>query len=558
MAKTSYYNYIKLYWQKIESGEILVSDKVHRVMAQLIDLQNGSDKRYHFDPILANRAIIFIQDFCKQYKGKIGAPIKLELFQKAIIQAIYGFVDRKGNRKFQEILVIEGRKNGKSTLLSGLGLYQLTCDHEGGPEIDCVSTKKDAAKIVYNSAKNMVRQSPYLSKHVKSRKSDMYCDFNFGVFQALSSDSNTMDGMEPSAVILDECHAIKDSNLFDVMKQALGSEARQQPLFFIITTSGFIREGLYDELYERAENVLNGIIEDEHFLPFIYELDSIDEWDKEECWIKANPGLGTIKSISKLRDGVQRAKETPRYKSTILTKDFNLKNIDHSSWLTWEQIDNPATFDMELIRNTYGIGGCDLSSVQDLTCASILIRRRDDEQLYLLQHYFLPEARIQELEATGSKEAPYKKWSERGLMTICDGEMVKYSDVTAWFKYMKDEYQIDLWRVGYDRAMANYWVEEMSYQFGQSVMEAVPQGAKTWTIPMKEMGAVLAEHKINYNNNPIFKWCLTNTAVKTVGSLESIEPVKMQRRRRIDGMVSALNAYVIYVKYKNDYVNVVG
>ncbi len=552
------YNYISQYWKKIQSGEITVSHKVYQTMTELIDIQNGKYKKYHFDPILANRPIVFIETFCKQSKGKdIGKPLKLELFQKVIIQALYGIVDKNGIRKYQECLIIMGRKNGKSTLLSGLGNYGLLGDKEGGPEIDCVSTKKDAAKIVFNEAKNMVKQSPYLRKYIKSRKSDLYSEFNFGTYRPLSSDADTLDGLNPSMVILDECHAIKDRNLYDVMKQALSAESREQPLFLTITTSGFIREGIYDELYDYAEQVLNGEVEDEHFLSFVYELDDVTEWLKEDCWIKANPGLGTIKSIGKLREAVARAIVQPNYRKTVHTKDFNLKNISAANWLNWQEIENPATFDMELIRNTYAIAGCDLSAVKDLTCATLLIRRRDDETIYVLQHYFLPEARIEELDAKSSKEAPYRKWEERGLMTFCKGEMVQYSDVTAWFVEMKEKYQIDIWRCGYDRAMANYWVEEMKNNFGD-VMESVAQGAKTWTVPMKEMGAQLAENKINYNNNPILKWCLSNTGVKSIGSLESIEPVKLQRKRRIDGTVSLLNAYVIYVKYRQDYLNMVG
>ena len=551
------YNYILQYWKKIQSGEIKVSHKVYQTMEELIDIQNGKNKKYHFDAVLANRPILFIETFCRQSKGKhAGKPLKLELYEKVMIQAIFGIVDKHGLRKYQEVLIIMGRKNGKSTLLSGLGNYGLLGDKEGGPEIDCVSTKKDAAKIVFNEAKKMVKQSPYLRKYITSRKSDLYCEKNFGTYQPLSSDSDTLDGLNPSMVIMDECHAIKDRNLYDVMKQALSAESREQPLFITITTSGFIREGIYDELYDYAEQVLNGQIKDEQFLSFIYELDSKEEWLKEDCWIKANPGLGPVKSITKLRASVQRAIVQPKYRRTVWTKDFNLKNISADNWLKWEEIENPATFDMEKVRNTYAIGGCDLSSVKDLTAATLLIRARDDDTIYVLQHYFLPEARIEELDAKSSKEAPYEKWEERGLMTFCKGEMVQYSDVTAWFVKMREEYQIDIWRCGYDRAMANYWVEEMKYQFGD-VMEAVAQGSKTWTVPMKEMGAMLAEHKINYNNNPILKWCLTNTAVKTLGSLESIEPVKITRKRRIDGTVSLLNAYVIYVKYRQDYLNMV-
>lgn len=558
MLQLKKYNYIAQYWRKIESGEILVSNKVYRTMKMLIDIQNGKDKRYHFDVELANKPILFIETFCRQSKGKhAGKPLKLELYEKVIIQAVYGIVDKNGIRRFNELFIKMARKNGKSTLLSALGNYGMLGDKEGGPEVDCVSTKKDAAKIVFNEAKNMVKQSPYLRKYIRLRKSDMYCDYNFGVYQPLSSDSDTLDGLNPSMVILDECHAIKDRNLYDVMKQALSAESREQPLFVTISTDGFVREGIFDELCDYSEHVLSGEIQDDHFLSFIYELDSLEEWTDESKWIKANPGLGTVKSIAKLRQNVNRAIIELDYRPTVLTKDFNIRNVASQSWLKWEQIENTATFDMELLRDTYAIGGCDLSAVRDLTCATLLIRRRDDETIYLLQHYFIPEGKLEYSEVTSSKEAPYRKWEEQGLLTVCHGEMVKYSDVTAWYKKMKDEYQIDLWRMGYDRAMANYWVEEMQTVFGD-VMESVPQGSKTWTMPMKEMGSVLAAHGINYNNNPIFKWCLSNTAVKTVGTLESIEPVKIQRKRRIDGMVSALNAYVIYVKYRNDYLNLVG
>ena len=156
-----------------------------------------------------------------------------------------------------------------------------------------------------------------------------------------------------------------------------------------------------------------------------------------------------------------------------------------------------------------------------------------------------------------ASEAPYKVWAERGLMTLCEGNMVDYNDVTAWFARMRDEYQIDLWKLGYDRAMAGYWAEQMSNEFGSSVMEKVAQGPFTWSAPMKELGAMLSDHSINYGNNPILKWCLSNTGIKTTGSLDVIQPVKIQNKRRIDGLVSLLNAYVIYVKYREDYLGMV-
>ena len=556
MINYDHTNYILKYYNEIKNKKIVVSKKIEIIYKRLAaDVKNKKGK-YKFDIDRASRPIFFIESFCKQSKGETGKPIKLRLFQKAAIQAIFGFIDKNGVRRFNEVLWIMGRKNGKSVLLSAISLYMMIGDHEGGAEVDCVASKKDQAKIVFNESRNMVRQSPYLSKYIAKRKSDMYSDFNFGIFQPLSSDSNTLDGLNVHCGIIDELHSIKDSNIYDVVKQ--GMAARRQPILFTITTSGFNREGIYDNLYEYAEKIINKDVDDERFLPLIYELDSSAEWTDEKMWPKANPGLGTIKDKTFLRNMVHRAKTDARIKATVLTKDFNLKNVTSETWLTWEQLNCENTFEMEEVSNKYAIGGCDLSATTDLTAATLLIRKKDDETIYVLQHYFLPQSRIEFLEKTSSKEAPYQIWADRGLLTICNGNMVDYSDVTKWYKEMRDKYGIDIWRLGYDRALAGYWVDEMAGVFGQSVMEKVAQGPFTWTAPMKELGAKLSDKEINYNNNPMLKWCLSNTGVKVQGSVESIQPVKIQQNRRIDGMVSLLNAYVIYVKYRDDYLNMVG
>lgn len=556
MTKPRRINYILEYNRKIQSGKIHACSKIKQIYSQLSADCKAKGGIYHFDIDRAMRPIVFVESFCKQSKGNTGAPIKLEMFQKAGIQAIFGFVDENGNRRFNEVLWIMGRKNGKSVLTSALGLYMMIGDHEGGAEVDCVASKKDQARIVFNEARNMVAQSPWLAKYIRKRKTDMYSSFNFGVFQPLSSDSNTLDGLNPSCGVIDELHSIKDRNIYDVVK--LGMSARKQPLMIMITTSGFNREGIYDDMYSYAEKVLTGEVDNLRFLPLIYELDSSKEWTDPEQWIKANPGLGTIKSAKILAENVERAKVDSSFRPTVLTKDFNLKNVTANSWLTYDQLWNPAVYTMDQISNTYAIGGCDLSATTDLTCATLLIRKPNDEQIYVAQQYFLPEARVQMIEATSSKEAPYQKWAERGLLTICPGSMVDFHAVTLWYMKMRDEYGIDLWRLGYDRALAGYWAEDMATNFGQSVMERVAQGPFTWTGPMKELGAMLSDKQINYNANPMLAWCLSNTAVKATGSIESIQPVKIQQNRRIDGMVSLLNAYVIYCKYRDDYLNTVG
>lgn len=548
-------NYIIKYNDAIQSGKIVACEKVKRIYKRLAE-DCKTKGEYHFDIKLASRPIYFVETFCRQSKGDMGKPIKLELFQKAALQAIFGFVDDEGRRKYTEVLWIMGRKNGKSCLLSSVGLFLMIGDKEGGAEVDCVASKRDQAKIVFDEARNMVSQSPFLAKYIKKRRTDMYSPYNFGVFQPLSSDSNTLDGLNPHCGIIDELHSIKDRNIYDVVKQ--GMSARKQPLLFQITTSGMNRNTIYDSQYEYAEKVLAGDIKDEHFLALIYELDDSKEWTDPTKWVKANPGLGTIKEVKTLTENVEKAKNDLAFRPTVLTKDFNLKNVSADTWLTWEQLDNEETFEMDDVVNTYAIGGCDLSATLDLTCATLLVRKRGDEKLYVLQHYFLPQERVDKLEVTTTKEAPYKTWADRGLLTLCQGSMVNYSDVTAWFQKMRDEYRIDMWRCGYDRALAGYWAEEMRQVFGDSVMEKVAQGPFTWTAPMKELAAMLSDKMINYNNNPMLKWCLSNTGVKTTGTVESIQPVKIQKNRRIDGMVSLLNAYTIYVKYREDYLNLVG
>lgn len=548
-------NWINQYEKEIESGKTVVSEKVRRVFKQLSNDCKKSG-RYIFDLEQAMRPIEFIERFCRQSKGEwAGKPIKLMTWQKAILQATFGFYEKKdpSKRRYNELLLIVGRKNGKSELASGLALFGLL--DEAGSECYSLATKRDQARIVFNEARNMVMQSPELAKFIRKRKSDLYCQMNFGTFQPLASESNKLDGLNTSLAIIDELHAV-DGGLYDVIKQSM--TARKNPMLLEISTNGFTKAGcIYDSQYEYACGVLDGTINDEHFLPFIYELDDPAEWTDEKCWVKANPGIDVIKDRSKLRDNVNKAKADQRFKPTVLTKDFNLNANSSSAWLTYDQVHCEKKFKIEEIENTYAIGGADLSATTDLTAATLIIRKHGDEDLYVLQQYFLPRSRIEHIESTSSKEAPYQIWSDRGLLTICEGTMVNYSDVTDWFCKMRDEHHIDLWKLGYDRALAGYWADDMANNFGQSVMEKVAQGPFTWTAPMKELGAMLADKKINYNSNPILEWCLTNTGVKSAGTVESIQPIKIKQSMRIDGMVSLLNAYVIYCKYRDDYLNTI-
>jgi len=546
-------NYILEYWNKIQSGEIVACKRLIQQYQKLVDELNNPRDPWVFDIEKATRPIEFIETFCRHSKGKwIGQPMRLELFQKAKIQAVYGFVHKEtGLRRCREVVTLVGRKNGKSTEKAATGNYMFIGDGEGGAEVYSVATKKDQARIVWTEAHNMVVQSPALSKHVRKRKTDLYFPVTFSKFEPLASDSNSLDGLNTHYCIMDELHAIKDRNLYDVMKQSM--TAREQPLLDMITTAGFVRECIYDSIYDYACNVLDGIVEDERFLAFIYELDDRSEWTDYRMWEKANPGLGTIKDYNELAANVERAKNDPDFLPTVLTKDFNLRDTVAGTWLTFEQINNPETFNMDDIRDTYAVGGADLSSTTDLSCATLLIMKPGSDKKYCIQQYFLPAETLEQ--RVKEDKIPYNRWAERGLLTLCEGNKVNYSDVTAWFKKMYEKYGIiPLW-IGYDPWNSQYWVQEMK-DLNLNMIE-VRQGYKTLSQPMKELAADLMAKKINYNNNPILKWCLTNTNVKRDEN-DNIKPVKGQsQRQRIDGAVSLLIAYTVLFNNLQDYLNII-
>jgi len=542
-------NHILEYWKKIESGEIQACRRLKQQYQKIINEINHPRDPWIFDIDKANRPIEFIERFCKHSKGKwIGKGVTLELFQKAKMQAVYGFVHKDtGFRRAREVFTLVGRKNGKSTEKAATGLYMMVGDGEGGSEAYAIATKKDQARIVFSEAVNMVSQSPALSKHVKKRKTDIYFPVTFSKFEPLASDSNSLDGLNVHNGIMDELHAIKDRNLYDVVKQAMS--AREQPLLDMITTAGFVRECIFDSIYDYACKVLDGAIEDERFMSFIYELDERSEWTDFRMWEKANPGLGTIKSYEELAANVERAKNDPDFLPTVLTKDFNVRDTVAGTWLTFDAINNEETFDIEELHNTYAIGGVDLSATTDLTCATLVIMRPNDEKKYVIQQYFLPSELLEQ--RVIEDKIPYDKWRDRGLLTLSQGNKVNYSDVTDWFLRMLNDYHIHPLYIGYDPWNSSYWVDEMKSR-GFSMME-VRQGVKSMSQPMKELGADLMAKKINYNNNPILKWNLTNVSVKRDEN-DNIRPVKGQnQRQRIDGAVSLTIAYVVLFEKMSDY-----
>lgn len=549
------------YYLKIESGEEIVSEKVSRVYRHIVeDILLNPDSEWEYDEVEESIALDFIQEHCKHTVGSYaGQPFILELWQKAAVTATFGIVHKiDGTRKHQEVVLLVARKNGKSTFAAAIGLYLLIADAEMGPAVYAVATKRDQARIIWLEARRMVRRSKTLRKHAKTLTARIETPFNDGVFEPLGRDSDTLDGLNVHGATMDEVHAWTDMNLYDVV--ADGTSSRENPLLFIISTAGTVRESVYDRLYDEGKMVINGYDDEngyknERMLPIFYELDKRDEWTDQSAWKKANPGLGTIKQYNALEQSVNRAKANPRLVRNLLTKDFNIPETASEAWLTFEQLNNIETFDITKLKPRYGLGGVDLSSTTDLTCASVIFMLPNDNNIYVEQMYWLPEDTLDKREQ--EDRIPYSTWKEQGYLRTSQGNRIHYKDVTEWFVEMQQEKDIYIPWIGYDAWSAEYFVEEMRSHFGAESMEPVHQGYKTLSSPMKSLGADLEADKIIYNNNPILKWNLSNVSYEEDKN-GNIRPVKGNNpRRRVDGFDSLLAAYITLERHQEEYMSMI-
>lgn len=553
------------YNEKIQSGEIVACKKVKLIYKHIVACLIKGDK-FIYNQKRAERVIGFVENFCKHSKGKWGGkPLILELWQKAFIACLYGVVYKDtGKRRFKEAFLVIARKNGKSIISSALGNYMLAGDGEAGAECYAVATKKDQAKIVWEEAEKMVKKSPPLKTIIKPYTNNLKFDLMDSTFKPLSSDDKTLDGLNPHFASLDEIHAWKNGfALYDVVRD--GTSAREEPIILAITTAGFVREDIYDGKYADAERLLKALEDesedfyDENFLPMVYELDERSEWTDSDAWAKANPNLNVSKSYEYLKRAVDNAKIDPHKVPNLLTKDFNIRETSIQAWLTFEAILNKHKFDLKDFFSpenpSYGFGGADLSRTTDLTSACMMFMHPSDLSKLFCQHmYWIPQDLL-ELRVKEDK-IPYDKWYAQGLIRLCKGNKINTKDVTAWFVELMNEYGLFPFKIGYDRYSATYWVDEMAGIFG-NVMDEVAQGKQTLSNPMRMMGADLTAKTIIYNDNPITKWCLTNTSVD-VDKNDNIQPMKTSNpRMRIDGTAAMLNAYVSLKNHEQEYRNLI-
>ena len=559
---------IRAYFGGILAGDIVACEKMRQVARIVLDeLDHGSKSgRWHFDERYAMKHVAFIERFCRLPSGRLGAPFRLELFQRAILSVIFGFVDDSGTRQYQEVLWIMGRKNGKTALASAIELDLLVNDGEGAPEVYNVATARDQATKGFNDALRMVKTSPFLAKHVKKRVNDLYCDLNMGSIRALSANTNHLDGLDISGAIIDELAAMKNRDLYDLTIQ--GTSARRQPLVLQITTNGFVRDGIFDAQYEYATKWLDGKAEGEkaeRFIAFIFELDERDEWQVESAWPKANPGLGTIKDTDKLRANVSKAADDATFLPTLLVKDFNLVENQSTAWLTWAEIHNAETYDLRELGIKYWVCGVDASDTTDLTAACLLGMRPRDDRIYAMHMTWIPERALvlaeQEGRRGGKDGVPYDMWIARGLMRTDPNPIIDKRVVLKWLEELRHEYGIYAIACGYDpwHMRDAPTLDAYTGYFGKQNFCKVIQGPKTLSMPMREIRSLYKANKIVDNANPLAEWCRSNVMVRTDAN-SNIAPDKKNDdpRNRIDAWAAEIDAFITLRDQMENYKALIG
>lgn len=540
-------NYLKEYVEEINKGNIIVGRELKTELDKLIlDLENP---KYIFDEEPGRLRIDFIEKFCKHTKSPFnGMPFILELWEKAFLQVAYGFKYKDtGLRRFNEVILLIARKNGKTTFVAGIDLAEFFLSR-GGVDIVCASNTNDQASILFEEINNMREHSKALSKPKRSRKNIfyIYSPKNKNKIKKLSGQSRNLDGFNIEVGCIDEVHEMTDSKVYDAIKQS--QSTKEEPLIFIISTEGKVVEGFLDNKLAYCRKMLKGEIEDERVLPWLYTQDSQEEIFKDKrTWQKSNPSLGKVKTVAYVEDIMNKAKNDLATRVTMLCKDFNIKQLEAGSWLTFDELDNSTKFDIEDLKDSYAVGGVDLSSTTDLTASVLLVVKNGKK--YVIPHFFMPrdvlEKRMQE------DSVPYDIWVQKGYITLSEGSQNDFTKVTEWFKEMVWTYGIrPLW-IGYDPWNSKYWIDEMDD--AGFTMEKVRQGIYTLSEPMKQLEADLKNKKVIYDNNPILKWCLSNTQAK-VDINGNIQPCKLNSKyKRIDGAVALIIAYAVMNNYKKDY-----
>lgn len=552
-------NYLLEYWELIQSGEIVVGYWIKQEVKRLV--KDLDDDSYIYDTSEAHKRMKFMETLCLQSKQPYYMkPIELMPWQKAFWEAVYSFkMADTGLRRFTEGLLEVARKNGKSTMFAADGNCDLFVG-DGGTDICCASNDDRQAKLIWQEIAGMRERLDPKRTVTRQNLTEIKNRLrNITIFR-LSSKTQNKDGFNISKTYLDESHDISEENAQSEIAEACwrGMSSKEEPLFLNCTTQGFNRDCYLDHKIDYAKKVIRGEIEDEHFIAFLYEQDSEQEiWQDENSWEKSNPSIRYgVKKVAKLRRDIETAKYDKATRIHLLTKDFNIPQSNAQSWLMLEDYDYPQqVFDLEDFRGAFCLGAVDLSATTDLSSAKILFMKSDSKTKYIYQHYWIPESKLENSDDI-SAGAEYHAWARDGLLTIHEGNEIDISQIADWFYKLWKDYGIKIYKIGYDERYAKTFLdraEEYSFE-----TEMLAQG-RALSNAMKLTEAELKSRSVNYQENKIDKWCLSNCCCQ-VDNVGNIQPVKVpgQNAKRIDGSLTLIMVYEMYRRYRTDFRTLIG
>ena len=536
------HSYILAYYQAIKDGSIVVGKWVLLFYTYIVNgLASGE---FYFDAKKANKAIRFIETFCHHCEGRSDL-ITLELWQKAAVSVIFGIVGADGLRVFREIIIVVARKNGKTLFAAAIVLYCIFCDGEYGAKAFCVAPKLDQADLVYSAIWQTVQLEPDLAELIKRRKADYYIEQTNSSVKKIAFNAKKSDGFNPHVTVCDEIASWPGEQglkQYEVMKSALG--ARKQPLILSISTSGYINEGIYDELIKRATRFLMGDSREKRLAPFLYMIDDPNKWNDINELRKSNPNLGVSVSVDYLLEEIAIAEGSLSKQAEFKTKYCNIKQSSSQAWLPALDVEaaSGSMLDLNDFRESYCVGGIDLSRTTDLTACTIVIEK--DGVLYVFAKFFLPAEKLEE--ATARDGLPYNIYVQRGILQLSGDNFVDYHDCYAWFKSLVEDYKILPLKVGYDRYTAQYLVKDMqAYGFH---MDDVFQGYNLTPV-IRETEGMIRDQVFRIGDNDLLKVHLLNSALKTEADSGKSKLVKLSASDHIDGTAALLDAMTVRQKW---------
>ena len=556
-----------LYKAEIEAGKILAGAELYQ------ELQNLADDLFHDDEYIYNTEdaalrIDFMENCIRLTKSPFyGEPMRLMLWQKAFIEALYSFKiarewsDGKNIDRFKRALLLIPRKNGKSEMCSGLANAEFVVGPEGA-DIVCSSNDDNQASIVYDAIDTM--RNLYDPDDLDTKRNQRFIlnkATNTKIYK-LSDRTRNKEGRNIDWAEVDEAHEMKTNVIVKSIEQS--QSIKESPKMIIITTEGFVNDGFLDGELAKCRKIIAR--EDEspaaqRTLPWLYTQDSENEvFTDPRSWEKSNPTLGIIKRRDYLTEQVELAKASKADRIFVLTKDFNIKQNGSQMWLGLDDYTYNATFDPEELRGGFCIGHVDLAETTDLTCAMALVLGKDGRTKYILQNYWIPESKLDPENDDHNAGARYKEWAKAGLVTVCEGNENDLADVAAWFYRLQRDLGIRLYRCGYDQRFAKEWLAAME-DYGWSTkyndVEMILQNAATLNNATNLVEAELKSRNINYNENPVTRWCLSNACLKVNDQRQAL-CVKPTNDRKIDGAVTLISLFELFRRYKSDLRNLAG